>query len=85
MLMQKHEVNAKLNRAVQLSAMSADYGMQSEPTRPIGYASVAPRGYETLERIPQKLADFCDKNALQHIDLARFLIARTMPFERKTR
>jgi hypothetical protein len=37
------------------------------------------------ERIPQRLADFCDKNALQHIDLARFLIARTIPFERKAR
>jgi uncharacterized protein with HEPN domain len=38
-----------------------------------------------LERIPQKLADFYDKNALQYIDFARFLIARTIPFERKAR
>jgi hypothetical protein len=35
-----------------------------------------------LERIPQKLTDFCDQNSLQLSDLARFLIGR---FERKTR
>jgi hypothetical protein len=38
-----------------------------------------------LERIPQKLTDFCDQNSLQHIDLARFLIARTIPFEGQAR
>ena len=38
-----------------------------------------------LERIPQKLTDFCDENSLQLLDLARFLIARTIPFERKAR
>jgi len=30
------------------------------------------------------LTDFCDQNSLQHFDLARFPIARTIPFERKT-
>jgi peroxiredoxin len=30
-----------------------------------------------VERIPRKLTDFCDKNALYMIDLARFLIFRT--------
>jgi 3-methyladenine DNA glycosylase Tag len=29
-----------------------------------------------LKRIPQKLTGFCEKNALQIFDLARFLIAR---------
>jgi len=38
-----------------------------------------------LERIPQKLTDFCDKNSLQLLNLARFLIAQTIPFERKAR
>jgi hypothetical protein len=38
-----------------------------------------------LKRVPQKLTDFCDKNALQLFDPARFLIARTIPFERKAR
>jgi hypothetical protein len=43
------------------------------------------RRSEGPERFPQKLADFCDKNALQGIEFARFLIARTIPFERKAR
>jgi hypothetical protein len=38
-----------------------------------------------LERIPQKLTDFCDQNSLELFDVARFLIARTIPFERKAR
>ncbi len=38
-----------------------------------------------LERIPQKLTDFCDENSLQFLDLARFLIARPIPAERKAR
>ncbi len=38
-----------------------------------------------LDRIPQKLTDFCDENSLQLIDLARFLIARPIPAERKAR
>jgi len=41
--------------------------------------------YNKLERIPQKLTDFCDWNALQLCDLARFLIARMIPCERKAR
>ena len=32
-----------------------------------------------------EVADFCDKNSLQQTDLARFLIARTIPSERKAR
>jgi hypothetical protein len=36
-----------------------------------------------LERIPQKLVDFCDKNALKLFGLARFLVARTIPFSGK--
>jgi hypothetical protein len=38
-----------------------------------------------LEQVPLKLIDFCDWNFLQHFDFARFLIVRTIPFERKAR
>jgi hypothetical protein len=36
-----------------------------------------------LEQAPKKLIDFFDKSLLQHFDFERFLIARTIPFERK--
>ncbi len=36
-----------------------------------------------LEQAPKKLIDFFDKSLLQHFDLERFLIVRTIPFERK--
>ena len=38
-----------------------------------------------LERIPQKLTEFRDQNSLQRFDLARFLLARTIPFEGQAR
>jgi transposase len=36
-----------------------------------------------LEQSPKKLIDFFDKSLLQHFDFERFLIVRTIPFERK--
>ena len=36
-----------------------------------------------LEQAPKKLIDFFDKSLLQHFDFERFLIVRTIPFERK--
>jgi hypothetical protein len=36
-----------------------------------------------LEQAPKKLMDFFDKSLLQHFDFERFLIVRTIPFERK--
>jgi hypothetical protein len=36
-----------------------------------------------LEQAPKKLIDFFDKSLLQHFDVERFLIVRTIPFERK--
>jgi hypothetical protein len=35
------------------------------------------------EQAPKKLIDFFDKSLLQHFDFERFLIVRTIPFERK--
>jgi len=37
----------------------------------------------SLEQAPKKLIDFFDKSLLQHFDFERFLIVRTIPFERK--
>ena len=42
-------------------------------------------GADAVEQIPRKLTDFRDQNLLQHIDIARFLIARTIPSELKAR
>ena len=36
-----------------------------------------------LEQAPKKLIDFFDKSLLQHFDFGRFLIIRTITFERK--
>jgi hypothetical protein len=36
-----------------------------------------------LEQAPKKLIDFFDKSLLQHFDFERFLIVRTILFERK--
>ena len=36
-----------------------------------------------LEQAPKKLIDLFDKRLLQHFDFERFLIVRTIPFERK--
>jgi hypothetical protein len=36
-----------------------------------------------LEQAPKKLIDFFDKSLLQHFDFERFLVVRTIPFERK--
>jgi hypothetical protein len=36
-----------------------------------------------LEQAPKKSIDFFDKSLLQHFDFERFLIVRTIPFERK--
>jgi hypothetical protein len=38
-----------------------------------------------LEQVPKKLIDFFDQNLLRAFDLARFLIDRTIPFDRKAR
>ncbi len=35
-----------------------------------------------LEQAPKKLIDFFDKSLLQHFAFERFLIVRTIPFER---
>ena len=37
------------------------------------------------EHVPKKLNDFFDNNMLQHVDIARFLIARTIPSEGRAR
>ncbi len=34
-------------------------------------------------KLSKKLIDFFDKSLLQHFDFERFLIVRTIPFERK--
>jgi len=36
-----------------------------------------------LEQAQKKLIDFFDKSLLQRFDFERFLIVRTIPFERK--
>ena len=36
-----------------------------------------------LEQAPKKLIDFFDKGLLQHFDFERFIIVRTILFERK--
>jgi hypothetical protein len=36
-----------------------------------------------LEQAPKKSIDFFDKSWLQRFDFERFLIVRTIPFERK--
>jgi hypothetical protein len=40
-------------------------------------------GGSDFEQAPKKLIDFFDKSLLQHFDFERFLIVRTIPFERK--
>jgi hypothetical protein len=40
-------------------------------------------GVGCLEQAPKKLIDFFDKSLLQRFDFERFLIVRTLPFERK--
>jgi len=39
----------------------------------------------SLEQVPKKLIGFFDPNLLQHTDLARFLIDRMIPSDRKAR
>ena len=41
--------------------------------------------HRALDQAPRKLPDFCDRSLLQYFDFARFLIVRTIPFERKAR
>jgi hypothetical protein len=41
--------------------------------------------FRNLERIPHKLTDLGDNNALQHIELARFVTARMVLCGRKER
>jgi hypothetical protein len=36
-----------------------------------------------LEQAPKKLIDFFEKSLLQRFDFERFLVVRTIPFERK--
>jgi hypothetical protein len=38
-----------------------------------------------LEHVPAKCKHFADKNMLQHIELARFLVAEVIPLRRKAR
>ena len=75
-----------------MAAMVAPSRFSANRMRPAceDYKRTQPHAFEWLlvewlERIPQKLTDFCDENALQIPVLARFLIARTIPFERKAR
>jgi hypothetical protein len=44
-----------------------------------------PQGKSGAKAHSAKVASFCDKNALQIFDLARFLVARMIPCERKAR
>ncbi len=48
---------------------------------PDGFAPII--GIDALEQAPKKLIDFIDKSLLQRFNFERFLIVRTIPFERK--
>jgi hypothetical protein len=51
--------------------------------KPAAAVKRKPKPPRQLEQAPKKLIDFFDKSSLQHFDLERFLIVRTIPFERK--
>jgi hypothetical protein len=55
------------------------------PARPHRRSASAPSECRqaALEQAPKKLIDFFDKSSLQRFDFERFLIVRTIPFERK--